>query len=471
MKLPQKEELYFAAVASDLSVFLKQAFDTVYPNKDYMDNWHIDAIVYCQEQCIEGQMPRLMINMPPRHLKSFIASVALPAFILAHDPTAKIICISYSDDLSKKLALDFRRIVESKWYQMLFPNVASIKSTQNEFVTTGGGSRFATSVGGTLTGKGGDFIIIDDPIKPEETHSDTIRDSVNEWFKSTLLSRLEDKKRSVLILVMQRLHVNDLCGYLQDVDFHQLSLPAIGIFDENIPTGENQYYMRKAGTALHEEREDLQTLENIKDMLGPFIFSAQYQQRPETPDGDLFKRSWIKTTNKMPLAVSGGRLIISFDTASSTSETADYTALSVVYSTNQGHYVLYAERGRWDYETLVDKAKIIAEMYKGNDMTFIIEKSSSGISLILTLRKAGFKCIVVTAKIDKMSRAAYVLPIIHQGRLFLVNIKGKNSWVEPYINEIVSFPNGKFDDQVDSLVHALCWADPIVNPQGKIYLF
>lgn len=436
-----------------------------------MDNWHIDAIVYCLEQCIEGKMPHLMINMPPRHLKSFIASVALPAFILGNDPTAKIISVSYSDELTKTLARDFRRIVESKWYRMLYPAVVGTKKTENEFVTTEGGFRFATSVGGTLTGKGGDFIIIDDPIKPEETHSDTIRKSVNEWFKSTLLSRLEDKKRSVLILVMQRLHVNDLCGFLEDVNFHKLSLPAIGIFDENIPTGENQCYMRKAGSPLHEEREDLKTLEKIKDLLGPFNFSAQYQQRPETPDGDLFKKDWIKITGNFPNQVSRGRLIISFDTAASTAETADYTAMSVVYSTQEGHYVLSAERGRWDYETLVYKAFTEAKKYKHYDITFIVENSSSGISLIQTLKKANFKCFSAKARLDKTARAAYILPIIHQGRLFIVNIEGKNSWVEPYINEIVSFPNGKFDDQVDSLVHALYWAEPIVNPQGRIHVF
>lgn len=201
------------------------------------------------------------------------------------------------------------------------------------------------------------------------------------------------------------------------------------------------------------------------------IFNAQYQQHPETPDGDLFKRDWIKITDKFPNQVSRGRLIISFDPAASTAETADYTAISVVYSTEEGHYVLSAERGRWDFETLVYKALTEAKKYEDYDITFIVENSSSGISLIQILKKANFICIPAKARLDKMSRVAYVLPIIHQGRLLIVDIEGKNSWVEPYINEIVSFPNGKFDDQVDSLVHALYWAEPIVNPQGKIYLF
>ena len=472
MKLTKKQEAYLAVVASDLRVFLQQAFISVYPNKQYMDNWHIDAIVHCLEQSIRGEMPRLIINMPPRHLKSFIVSVALPAFILAHDPTAKIICISYSDELAKTLARDFRRIVKSEWYRKLFPNVISSKATENEYVTTEGGFRFATSINGTLTGRGGDFIIIDDPIKPDDTHSDTVRQSVNEWYKSTLLSRLDDKKRSVLILVMQRLHVNDLTGFVEaSGGFHKLSLPAIATIEENIPTGDNQWYLRKVGSPLHEALDDLKTLEKIRDEVGPLVFSAQYQQRPETPDGAMFKRNWIQVINKQPNHVPGGRLIISFDTALSTAETADYTALSVIYSTRDGHFVLFADRGRWDYEMLLSKAMLQARNYKDLDITFIVENTCSGISLIQSLRKARFNCIAANAKYDKVTRASYILPYIHQNRLFIVSIEGKNSWVEPYINEIVSFPQGRFDDQVDSLVHALFWAEPIVNPQGRFFSY
>jgi predicted phage terminase large subunit-like protein len=471
MKLNKKHEAYFAMVAADLGGFLQQAFNTVYPNKQYLGNWHIDAIVHCLEQCIKGEMPRLIVNLPPRHLKSFVATVVLPAFILAHDPSAKIICISYSDELAKTLARDFRRIVESEWYKKLFPNVIPSKSTENEFVTSEGGFRFATSINGTLTGRGGDFIIIDDPIKPEDTHSDTVRQSVNEWYKSTLLSRLDDKKRSVLILVMQRLHVNDLTGFLEGGGFHKLSLPAIATVEEKIPVGENLYHLRKEGSALHESREDLNTLEKIKDHVGPLIFSAQYQQCPETPEGSMFKREWIQVVNKPPNLVPGGRLIISFDTALSTSETADYTALSIIYSSRDGHFVLSADRGRWDYETLLFKARFQAKKYEDYDVTFIIENTGSGISLISSLKKAGYRCISATAKNDKVTRAAYILPYIHQHRLFIVDIEGKNSWVQPYINELVSFPQGRFDDQVDSLVHALYWAEPMVNPQGRFFSY
>ena len=234
-------------------------------------------------------------NLPPRQLKSFIVSVAPAAFIIGMDPSAKIICISYSDELAKALSRDFRRIIESEWYRAVFPNVETTKMTENEFATSAGGGRYATSIGGTLTGRGGDFIIVDDPIKPDDTLSDKTRQAANEWYRSTLLSRLDHKARSVLILVMQRLHVNDLTGFVEEGGgFHKLALPAIAWQDEIIALRGNEVYHRQRGEPLNPERETLDTLGDIRDQIGSYNFAAQYQQRPETPDGELFKRKYLK---------------------------------------------------------------------------------------------------------------------------------------------------------------------------------
>lgn len=462
---------YFAAVGTDLKVFIQQAFVTLYPGKEFLDNWHVDAIVHHLEQCITGDMPRLIINMPPRHLKSFIASVALPAYILGRDPSAKIICISYSDDLARMLARDFRRIVDSGWYRKCFPQVRILKSTETEFVTEQGGYRYATSVGGTLTGRGGDFIIIDDPIKPEDTMSDKVRQSTNEWYKSTLLSRLDDKQRSVLILVMQRLHVNDLTGFVENSGgFTKLALSAIALTDQQISVGPDELYLREAGTALHEERESLATLNRIRDEVGAFNFAAQYQQRPEMPDGNLIKRSWLKVVDHAPQIDRNGYLIVSIDAAASISDTADYTAITLIYSKDSHHYVLHAERGRWDYETLKKKAEWYERRF-GTEIWFIVENASVGTSLIQYLRGKGLRCLHHVPRNEKVSRVARVLPIIEDGRLQIVSRPGHNGWVEPLIGELVNFPNGRFDDQVDSITQALSWAEPKVNSGTRVYLY
>src|SRR5213594_31041 len=135
----EKQLAYLAATKANLKVFLHQAFTTLNPGKAFSDNWHINAIVNCLEESLRGNMPRLAINLPPRHLKSFIVSVALPAFIIGQDPPAKIICISYSDELARALSRDFRRIIESEWYRRVFPGVETSKMTENEFSTHAGG--------------------------------------------------------------------------------------------------------------------------------------------------------------------------------------------------------------------------------------------------------------------------------------------------------------------------------------------
>ncbi len=458
MKKITTEEIYLAAVRSDLKVFVQHAFATIYPGKQFMDNWHVDAIIYQLELAIEGKQPRLIINLPPRHLKSFLVSVALPAFILGMDPSAKIICVSYSDELTKTLARDFRRILESDWYQGLFPNVQVTKLTETDVVTDQGGFRYATSVGGSLTGKGADFLIIDDPMKPEDALSDKTREKTNEWFKSTLFSRLEDKKHSVLILVMQRLHVNDLTGFVQsNGNYHKLSLPAISTRHEEVPLNNEDVYYREEGEPLHEERESLATLEETKSQVSPQHFQSQYQQSPETPEGAMFKRRWFNIIDSYP-SFDGGEFVVSIDAASSTSESANYSAITVMYAASTGYYVIETERGRWDYEGLLGKAKSYVRKY-GARVQFIVEAASNGTALISSLRIHGAICTSYFPKEDKTTRASYVMPAIHGGHVSILRTEDNKTAFKAYMDEVCTFPNSRNDDQVDSLVMSIMMAE------------
>lgn len=462
-------QVFWAAASSDFRCFLEVAFAEIYPGKDFEPNWHIDAIVQRLNQAVSGKMPRQIINLPPRHLKSFIVSVAWPAFILGKDPSAKLICVSYSDELTQMFSRDCKRLIESQWYLRLFPNVRVIKSTASEIITSDGGGRYATSVGGTLTGRGADFIIVDDPIKAADVFSESARKKNNEWFNTTLLSRLDDKLRSVLVIVMQRLHVNDLTGYVQNTGgFQTMSFPAIALKDEDIPTGPNAIYHRNKGQALCEALESLEILGTIRDQLGPQTFSAQYQQSPDAPEGALFKAKYLKYVEKLD-APAGGLYWVSIDSALSVSETADYSAITIGYSVSGMHYVLRAERGRWDYETLLQKSLALAAKY--SKCTFIVEAAGSGISLIHSLRNRNVLVFHHHPKADKMHRASLVLPTFADGRVHILNQPGSNAWVSPFVNELLSFPNGRFDDQVDSVVQAINWAEPKVNSQSKIYFF
>jgi hypothetical protein len=203
-----------AVLRSDFRAFVQKSFATLSPGQTFTPSWHIEAIAHRLESVRTGEIWRLIINMPPRSLKSITASVAFPAFALGRDPSRRILCVSYSADLAKKHANDFRALLEAPWYRSLFPEtrIGPYKNSETEIELTRRGFRLATSVGGTLTGRGGDIIIIDDPLKPDDAHSETERTSANEWYANTLLSRLDDKRTGCIVIVAQRLHMDDLVG-------------------------------------------------------------------------------------------------------------------------------------------------------------------------------------------------------------------------------------------------------------------
>jgi hypothetical protein len=245
-----------------------------------------------------GKLRRLLVNVPPRSLKSIAYSVALPAFIFGHDPSKRIIVVSYGADLSIKHAIDFRAIMNSSWYRRVFTEtrISAAKNTESEVMTTTGGYRLGTSIDGTLTGRGGDLIVIDDPLKPHDAFSESRREKVNQWYFNTLLSRLDNKQTGAVIVVMQRLHMDDLSGALLGdcEEWTHLKLPAIAEVDEQVPIGYSRFYHRRAGDVLHPEREPMSVLESIRAQLGSDTFAAQYQQAPIPPGGAMIKRAWVR---------------------------------------------------------------------------------------------------------------------------------------------------------------------------------
>jgi hypothetical protein len=238
--MTDKHAFLDALLREDFVSFLNKTFVEVSGGDQFLGNWHIDAIAWELKQIQDGNNTRLIVTMPPRYLKSIAISVAWPAWMLGHKPQLRFVCVSYSKELASKHASDCRAVMQTDWYQRIFPKTRLRKGSMAEmdFGTTQGGGRLSTSVGGTLTGRGGDIIVIDDPIKPDEAHSETTRKTVLHWFSNTLLSRLNDKKTGSIVLVMQRLHEEDLAGHLLEAGgWHHLSLPAIAETDLEIATG------------------------------------------------------------------------------------------------------------------------------------------------------------------------------------------------------------------------------------------
>ena len=335
--------------------FTEFAFSVVRPGVRLKRNWHLDAVTYKLAQVAKGYIRRLIITLPPRSLKSLCASVALPAWFLGHYPWERVVVVSYSDFLSRTHANDFRRVVNHPLYQATFPAMRLDRDTDREITTTERGKRITTSIDGTLTGLGGNLIIIDDPLNLGDAMSDAVRERVIEWYRTTLLSRGDDKTATRIVVVMQRVHQNDLVGYLQEQGgFEVLNLPAIAEQSQTYDLGGGRTYTRQEGELLHPAHEPVEALLELKRDMGPIAFSALYQQRPIPPGGTIIKRKWLTTYDHIGIQ-PGDRIVISWDIALSEMESGDYSACVVLLIRNEVFFVLEVVRGRFPFETLKRK--------------------------------------------------------------------------------------------------------------------
>jgi len=442
-------------LAEDFSAFVMKVFETVSPGDEFQSNWHIEAMIYAAEGVIVGKTRRLITTVPPRHLKSIIFSVALPAFLLGQDPATRIICVSYSNDLAVKHANDFRAVMGSQWYRRIFPGtrVSREKDTQYETMTTARGYRYATSLHGTLTGRGANVIVLDDPQKPDEALSEAQRNSAGQWFDTTLLSRLDSKSEGAVVMVMQRLHEDDLVGrMLEKGGWEHLKIAAIAEEDEEIPIGFNRVYKRKVGSVIDPRRESAQDLARLRRSMGELFFSAQYQQEPIPLAGNIIKAQWFKEYDVLPSHTYKDTLVISIDTAMKAEQLADFSVATIWLAQGENSYLLDVWRQRVDFPDLKHAVFRLREKYPG--ATILIEDKGSGTSLIQELRASKLAVIGINPEGDKATRAAKISAQFEAGALFFPKTA---PWLSALKAELLGFPNTRHNDQVDSVTQALSW--------------
>jgi predicted phage terminase large subunit-like protein len=405
---------------------------------------------------LRGEISRLIITVPPRSLKSICASVVFPAFALGHNPTRKFICVSYSQGLAEKHANDCRALMHSSLYRRVFrTRISPAKDTQPEFATTAGGSRLATSVGGTLTGRGGNFIVLDDPLKPQDACSELARNNLTQWYSNTLLSRLDNKAEDAIVVVMQRLHVDDFVAYLLDQKgWTRLNLPAIAETEQHIQLGPRRYQVRRPGEVLHSEREPLSVLEQLKQNMGSMDFTAQYQQTPVPEGGSLIRRNWFPAYEDPPSRAPGDRTIVSWDTALSANELSSYSACVVVQVRGESVYVLDVFRDRLEYPELKRKVIEFHRRWRActSDYALLIEDKGSGMSLIQDLKTEHIHAVAVHPKEDKVIRMNAQTARIEAGSVLLPR---RAHWLDDFFQEVLAFPASRHTDQIDALSQAL----------------
>jgi len=441
-----------ATLALDFMAFTEFTFGVVRPNTLFKPNWHLEALAHKLSRVASGEVRRLIVTMPPRNLKSLFTSVALPAWFLGHNPSERVVAVSYSDQLARTHANDFRRLVNDPIYQATFPAMRLARDTDREIVTTMRGKRYTTSIEGTLTGLGGNLVIIDDPLKQDDAHSEAVRRRTIEWYRSTLLSRPDDKQVARILLVMQRVHQDDLAGYLEEQGgFEILNLPAIATRTETYELGAGRSYVRQQGELLHPSHEPESVLRELKREMGPIAFSAQYQQSPIPPGGTIIKRKWLASYDAVPTYAPGDHITMSWDIALSEEEKGDYFACVVLLRRKEVFFVLEVIRGRLRFDDL--KRKILEVKKRYGSGTLLIENSPISKGLIQSLEESSINVTPSQPETDKRSR------LIAQSDLFAggsVRLPKSAPWLEDFTAELLAFP-GRHDDQVDALTQGLAW--------------
>jgi predicted phage terminase large subunit-like protein len=432
----------------DLSSFIAKCFYIVSPGGEFKPNWHIDLIADKLEQVTNGHIKRLIINMPPRHLKSICVSVAWPAWVIGNRPHARIMAASYSQILSIKHSLDCRLVMNSPWYQALFPEVqlCADQNAKTKFTTHARGFRFATSVGGTATGEGGDFLIVDDPHNQTHIASHRLRQKTINWFEQAYASRLNNKQTGAIVIVMQRLHEQDLTGYLHkkmgDI-WEIVTLPAIAT-ERKLIQVKKQVITREIGDLLHQSRESQEIIEQTQLELGCYAFAAQYQQTPIPVEGTMLQPEWLQCYTALPPKLCN--ITQSWDTAIKAKGENDYTVCTTWGEAENGYYLLDVLRLRMEYPEL--KNSLLRHYHKWQVSYILIEDKASGQSLIQDLRReTKLPVIAIKPMQDKLTRFASVTPLFEAGKIFLPQTA---SWLESYKTELLTFPLSNHDDQVDA---------------------
>lgn len=470
MNLDFLENLSESSLSSELS--RRNLIDfTIQTKPDFITGWFNKIIAQELQQfyqdVIDGKQPRLMIFAPPRSGKSELFSRRFPAWAFGKNPDLQMIACSYSADLASRMNRDVQRIMDEEAYHAIFPHSSlnnkristlsgqALRNSEIFEITGHKGAYRSAGVGGGITGMGADIAIIDDPVKDaKEANSQTVRDSVWDWYTTTLYTRLSPK--SGVLLGMTRWHEDDLAGrLLKEMEnggdkWRVVSFPAIAEQDEEY---------RKEGEPLHPERFDLERLTKIKNAVGSHTWNALYQQRPTSKGGGIIKGEWFGRYTVAPIIKLKA---IYADTAQKTKEHNDYSIFLVAGKGADGKlYILDLLRGKWEAPELEQKLKDLWQKHRNDTTTGIltkanIEDKASGTGLIQKIkRESQIPINPVQVESDKYTRVLGVQGYIESGYVMLPEYA---NWISDFIAECEAFTatdSHKHDDQVDALVMAI----------------
>lgn len=511
-RLPSRDELKAERCARSLSTFIRESWPILEPATPYVHGWHIDVVCEHLEAVRSGELVRLIINIPPRAMKSITVAVCWPAWEWLTAPHTRWLFASYAAHLSIRDSLKCRRLIESPggreegtlFERLGYRGVLGLlagepweltgdQNAKTRFENTRTGFRLATSVGGSATGEGGDRVVCDDPVNPEQARSDAERNAANVWWDETMTTRLNNAQ-AAMVVVMQRLHEEDLTGHLiAKGGWHHLCLPAEYepshpfVCPENFVLPERSYPVQgadglveqvtipggrvlpgdrrtRAGELLEPVRLGRERLDELLRELFAYGYAGQMQQRPAPGEGGMFKRGdfrdwWLEEAGGAVYAVlntdEGLRrydygLCTRFktiDAAGSERESADFTVIGLWAITPDAHLLL--ERiERQQFDELDVPGFITRSIHQDPGVVPYIERFGFGSGYIKQLLARGHVVGKLEADRDKITRAIPAVVLCQQHRMFFMRRQDAR-WRDVYEEELLVFPNGRNDDQVD----------------------
>ena len=441
--------LLIQAARSSLVTFVSLALDKLVHNFTHFT--YIDLIAATVEEIVQTQQRgRLVINLPPRHGKSFVL-IAVAAWHLGRFPTKEVMLVAHSQSLTKDLAAKLCQLIASAFFREVFPQFGMLagRESTSDFRTSDGGGFFAGSFDTGLTGRGADLLLIDDPISAHDAQSAQQRESVRNTFDSMIATRLNDLRSGTILAMSHRVHVDDLSAHLIGLGYRHLALPFRAMDNENHLQG-GVLFQRRPGELLQPGRiseEDAHMLET----LAAHIFLTQYQQAPMAVGNGLLSRRHFPSMETCP---PGGKIVVSWDVASSTEEGASYS-VALVFSVHDGvAYLLHVMRERLGYGRLKQRAFDLHARFRPG--CHLVEAASLGRALAADLQ--GIGACVVEIRTGSASKVERLMSVMHKiEACFVQPVRGTPN-IEEFLGECVAFPHGMHDDQVDALSQFLNWS-------------
>lgn len=452
-----------AAARKDFWVFVELVFPVLHGGKGLVYAPYMDVLACVLESCARREKRRIIVNLPPRHLKSMLISILYVAWRLGQDPTLKFICVSYGDDLAHALSVKTRTLMQSPLYRTIFPGTVLEKKAEDHLMTTAGGYRYATSVGSDITGFGANEIIVDDPMQPEDASSELAKQKVRDWVQSSVITRFDNPGEGVIILVMHRLAPDDLAGTLGATgNYFSLSLPLVAEEYEGFNNCGKTIMERNSGDVLNPDYMSKAEVKKLKAELPPHVWASQYQQRPTGNSSHMLSLDMLPRYEEAP---KFELILHSWDIGATVEGNPTVCTKWGLTKNEKGQDVLYL------IEVIKFKGELpmVLEAIKGQDKQdkpelIVVDAIGVGLGIHQSLSSAGYKHLLPRTtpetSADKMTRFSKAALRIHDGQALF---PASAPWLDDFFYELTAFPNGKHDDQVDSMTQILAYFERAVK--------